>query len=175
MGGTLAVDGAGVVAVALLIVVLGGICIAGRRVLLERGGGTVDCGLRRPSADGSWPPWRLGVARYQRDELSWHQIFGVRMRPYETLARSSLNVVSRRRPEPSEASTVGSDAVIVRCTARGAPGRSGARAAPGASAASGADEQVELAMGEAAMTGFLAWLEAAPHDPYRRRLPATQP
>ena len=161
MGGAVAVDGAGVVAVALVILVLAGASIAGRRVLLERGGGTVECGLRRPSADGSWAAWRLGVARYRHDQLSWHQILGVRMRPYEILARGSLTVVSRRRPEPQEVSSLGADTVIVRCTARTASGTT-----------SGAEpeQQVELAMGEAAMTGFLAWLEAAPRDPYRRRL-----
>ena len=160
----MAVDGAGVVAVALLIVVLAGASIAGRRVLLERGGGTVECGLRRPSVDGSWPSWRLGVARYRHDELSWHQIFGLRMRPYEMLGRSSLTVVSRRRAEPSEVSSLGADAVIVRCIARAAPGRT--------SGGTQTVQQVELAMGEAAMMGFLAWLEAAPRDPYRRRLSA---
>ena len=156
MGGTLAVDGAGVVAVILLVVLAGVIGIAGRRVLLDRGGGTVECGLRRPAGDGSWPRWRLGVARYRRDELCWHQIFGVRLRPDETLARSGLTVVSRRRPVSSEIGSLGGDAVIVQCQ----PGAGDQAAGP-----------VELAMGEAAMTGFLAWLEAAPRRPYRRGLP----
>jgi len=77
--------------------------------------------------------------------------------------RGSLTVVSRRRPEPQEVSSLGADTVIVRCTARTASGTT-----------SGAEpeQQVELAMGEAAMMGFLAWLEAAPRDPYRRRLSA---
>lgn len=183
MGETLAVDGAGVVAVVLVIVVLAGVGIAGRRTLLERGGGTVECGLRRPCGDGSWPAWRLGVARYRRDELSWHQIFGVRLRPDEILARSSLTVLSRRRPAPAEINSLGPDAVIVRCTANGAGGTcetggtgglGEAKAEDSASAGGAPDataRQLELAMGEAAMTGFLAWLEAAPRDPYRRGLP----
>lgn len=168
MGGTLAVDGAGVVAVVLVIVLLAAIGIAGRRVLLDRGGGTVECGLRRPAGDGSWPTWRLGVARYARDKLCWHQIFGVRLRPDETLARGSLTVLSRRRPVPSEINSLGADAVIVQCKANGAVGSAGAGEAGEAAAATAGE--VELAMGEAAMTGFLAWLEAAPRDPYRRRL-----
>ena len=167
MGGTLAIDGAGLVAVVLLVVLLAGIGIAGRRALLERGGGTVECGLRRPAVDGSWPAWRLGVARYRRDELRWHQVFGVRLRPDETLARSGLTVVSRRRPAPSEVGSLGPDAVIVRCAARGAAGPAGAMKSAGTAGTAG---QVELAMGEAAMTGFLAWLEAAPQGPYRRAL-----
>jgi Protein of unknown function (DUF2550) len=169
VGGTLAFDGAGVLVVVVTGVLLAGIGIAGRRALLERGGGTVECGLRQPAADGSWPAWRLGVARYRRGELRWHQIFGLRLRPDETFARSGLTVLSRRLPAPGEAASLGSDAVIVRCTARGAPGPAGAAEQEQAAAGAG---QVELAMGEAATTGFLAWLEAAPQDPFRRRLPA---
>jgi len=144
VGGALAFDAAGVFAAFLLLLVLAGIGIAARRVMLERGGGTVECGLRRPGADGSWQPWHLGVARYQRDELRWHQIFGVLLRPDAVLARRSLTVVSRRRPDAAETVSLGPDAVIVEC-------QEGPLAQP-----------VELAMGEGALTGFLAWLEAAP-------------
>jgi hypothetical protein len=142
--GTLAFDAASIFAVFLLLVVLAGIGIALRRVVLERGGGTVDCGLRRRATDGSWQAWRLGVARYQRDELRWHQIFGVLLRPDAVLARRSLAIVARRRPNAAEKASLGGEAVIVEC-------REGPRAQP-----------VELAMSEAALTGFLAWLEAAP-------------
>jgi len=144
VGGTLAFDAAGVFAAFLLLVVLAGIGIALRRVVLSRGGGTVDCGLRRKAADGSWPPWRLGVARYQGDELRWHQIFGVLLRPEVVLARRNLVVATRRRPDAVEAVSLGSEAVIIEC-------REGPRAQP-----------VELAMVQDALTGFLAWLEAAP-------------
>lgn len=144
MGGALAVDAAGVLAACLLLIVLAGIGIAARRAMLERGGGTVECGLRRLAADGSWQSWRLGVARYQSDELRWYQIFGVLLRPDVVLARRGLAVISRRRPDPTEIVSLGGDAVIMECRA-GAPAR-----------------PVELAMGEAAFTGFLAWLEAAP-------------
>ncbi len=144
MGGGLAFDAAGVFAAFLILVVLTGIGIAVRRFILERGGGTVECALRRGGADGSWHAWHLGVARYQGDELRWHQVFGILLRPDDVLARRGLVVVSRRRPDPGETVRLGSEAVIVEC-------REGTRAVP-----------VELAMGEAALTGFLAWLEAAP-------------
>jgi hypothetical protein len=131
----------------------------------------VECGLRRPASDGSWPSWRLGVARYRRDELFWHQIFGVRLRPDEILARRGLTVVARRRPAPPEIGSLGADAVIVRCRARGASGSPPTAKAPVAGSDDGASGSVELAMGEAAMTGFLAWLEAAPPGvSYRRGL-----
>jgi len=144
VGGGLAFDAAGAFAAFLVLVVLTGTGIAVRRLLLERGGGTVECALRRGAADGSWQAWHLGVARYQRDELRWHQVFGVLLRPNAVLARRGLVVVSRRRPDSGETVRLGSEAVIVEC-------RAGAGAVP-----------VELAMGEAALTGFLAWLEAAP-------------
>lgn len=144
MGGALALDAAGVFAAFLLLIVLAGIGIALRRVMLERGGGTVDCGLRLKAADGSWQSWRLGVARYRLDELRWHQVFGVLLRPDVVLARRNLIVAARRRPDPAEAVSFGGEAVIIEC-------RDGPHA-----------EAVELAMGQDALTGFLAWLEAAP-------------
>jgi hypothetical protein len=142
--GTLAFDAASIFAVFLLLVVLAGTGIALRRVMLERGGGTVDCGLRRKAPDGSWLAWRLGVARYQRDELRWHLVFGVLLRPDVVLARRSLVIVTRRHPDAAEAVSLGGEAVIVEC-------REGPQAQP-----------VELAMSGDALTGFLAWLEAAP-------------
>jgi Protein of unknown function (DUF2550) len=142
--GTLAFDAASIFAVFLMIVVLAGTGIALRRVMLERGGGTVDCGLRRKAPDGSWLAWRLGVARYQRDERRWHLIFGVLLRPDVVLARRSLVIATRRHPDAAEAVSLGGEAVIVEC-------REGPQAQP-----------VELAMSEDALTGFLAWLEAAP-------------
>lgn len=149
MGEGLAFDAAGIFAAFLILVLLAGAGIALRRVILERGGGTVECGLRRRAADGSWEAWRLGVARYQRDELCWYQIFGLTLRPNAVLARRGLAVLSRRRPDPAELVGLGSDVIIVEC-------REGLKTGP----------PVELAMGEAALTGFLAWLEAAPPGSY---------
>jgi hypothetical protein len=117
------------------------VAVAARRALIEHGGGTVDCGLRRPGADHGW---RLGVASYQPDELRWHQVFGLLLRPDESFPRRTLTVVSRRPPDSAEANRLGPGMVVVEC-------RTGERAEP-----------MELAMSESALTGFLAWLEAAP-------------
>ena len=57
MGGSLALDAAWLFAAFLVLLVLAAAGIAVRRYLLERGGGTVECGLRKPGG-----PWRLGVA-----------------------------------------------------------------------------------------------------------------
>jgi hypothetical protein len=150
VGGALALDAAGFLAASLLILVLAASGIAGRRFLLERGGGTIDCGLRRPVGEG---PWRLGLASYQRDELRWYHLFGVRLRPEAVLERRTLTAVSRRLPGPAEAARLGPGLIIVECSVGGSGG------------------SVELAMSEAALTGFLAWLEAAPPGSYRARWP----
>ena len=72
MGGALALDAAWVLAAVLVILILAAVGIGTRRFLLERGGGTVECGLRR--GDG---PWRLGLASYQSEELYWFSVFRV--------------------------------------------------------------------------------------------------
>jgi Protein of unknown function (DUF2550) len=141
VGGSTAVDAGWLLVVVLVFLVLAAVAVAGRRALIERGGGTVDCGLRRPGDDH---PWRLGVASYQPDELRWHQVFGVLLRPDESFPRSTLTVVSRRPPDSHEANSLGPGMVVVEC-------RAGERAEP-----------MELAMSESALTGLLAWLEAAP-------------
>jgi len=141
VGGSTVVDAGWLLVVVLVFLVLAAVAVAGRRALIERGGGTVDCGLRRPGDDH---PWRLGVASYQPDELRWHQVFGVLLRPDESFPRSTLTVVSRRPPNSHEANSLGPGMVVVEC-------RAGERAEP-----------MELAMSESALTGLLAWLEAAP-------------
>jgi hypothetical protein len=113
-----------------------------RRRLLERRGGTVECSLRTLAADGEHGPWRLGIGRYKGDELHWHRVFEVRRRPRQVITRRGLVVSNRRGPAAEEASELGADARIIEV-------RDG-------------ELRVELAMSAAALTGFLAWLEAAP-------------
>ena len=149
MGGALALDAAWLFAAFLVLLILAAAGIAARRFLLERGGGTVECGLRKGSGS-----WRLGVASYQREELCWYGIFGLSMRPDEVFPRRDLTVVSRRLPTDAEAASVGPGMIVVRCQLGEDSGEPGA-AGPGA-------RTVELALGEAALTGLLAWLEAAP-------------
>ncbi len=147
MSGALAFGTAWLFAGFLILALLAAAGITVRRLLLERGGGTVECGLRRREGG-----WRLGVAAYQQDELRWYHMFGVLLRPDEVFARRTLTVVSRRDCDPAEEASLGAGAVVVQCRA-------------------GEDvETVELAMGEAALTGFLAWLEAAPPGSYLGRV-----
>lgn len=143
MSRALALDAAWIFAVFLIIVVLAAAGLAVRRILLDRGGGTVECGLRRPGGT-----WRLGVAAYGAGELRWYDSFGVRLSPEEILARRGLSVTSRRQATPEEAARLGQGMLVVACRTQGD------------------EETVELAMGEAALTGFLSWLESAPPGSY---------
>jgi hypothetical protein len=139
------------VLVALLLVLLvAATGIAARRVLLERGGGKVECGLRR----GQDQPWRLGLAAYAPDELRWFSAFGVLLRPEAVFARNTMAVIARRLATTAEESSLGRRAVVIEC-------RIGSQGA-GNGRSRGTADPVELAMSEAAVTGFLAWLEAAP-------------
>jgi hypothetical protein len=138
VGGALALDAVWLFAAFLIILILAAAGIAARRFLLERGGGTVECGLRKGSG-----PWRLGLASYQREELCWFGSFGLTMRPDEVFPRRDLTVVSRRLPSDAEAASLGPGRIVVECKF----GEAGT---------------VELALGESALTGLLSWLEAAP-------------
>ena len=138
MGEALVLDAAWLFAAFLMILVLAAVGIAARRYLLERGGGTVECGLREPGGS-----WRLGVASYQREELWWFGVFGVSMRPEEVLPRRDLAVVSRRMPTGAEVAILGPGMIVLECSF-------------------GERGPVELALSESALTGLLAWLEAAP-------------
>jgi hypothetical protein len=131
-----------VLAAVLLLVVLLFVVVSVRRWLLERSGGTIECSLRTLADDGTAGVWRLGVGTYKGDELRWYRLFGFRAGPRHILHRRGLVVSNRRRPEVGEVSGLPAEAAVIEL-------RDGALT-------------VELAMGAAALTGFLAWLEAAP-------------
>ena len=152
MGGALALDAAWLFAAFLVILILAAAAIAARRFLLERGGGTVECGLRKGDR-----AWRLGLASYQREELHWFGVFGISMRPQETFPRRDLNLVGRRMPSDAEAASLGPGMIVVECQlgeGASAGGDGGSRAGDG--------RGIELALAESALTGLLSWLEAAP-------------
>jgi hypothetical protein len=142
LGEHLALDAGGVLAAAFLLVVVVFAAMSLRRWLFERRGGTVECSLRDIAVDGQPGVWRLGLGRYKGDELHWHRVFGFRRRPRQVIHRRGLVVSNRRRPSTEEESAMAPDAGVIEV-------RDG-------------DLTVELAMSAAALTGFLAWLEAAP-------------
>lgn len=132
----------GLLAAIVLAVVLVFVLVSARRWLFERAGGTVECSLRTVPASGAPDAWRLGIGRYKGDELHWHRIFGLRTRPRQVIHRRGLIVAGRRVPEGDEANALTPAAFVIEL-------RDG-------------DLTVELAMSAAALTGFLAWIEAAP-------------
>lgn len=127
------------------LVVIGLFVFALRRRLIQRSGGTFDCSLRWGVAeelDISGKGWVYGVARYSGDRIDWFRVFSYSPRPRRLLERSSIEVIARRAPEGEEELALLSDAVVLCCRHRGT--------------------RLELAMSDDALTGFLAWLEAAP-------------
>ncbi|OEV05715.1 DUF2550 domain-containing protein [Streptomyces oceani] len=133
--------------VVLLLVLVGLFVFGVRRRLIQRSGGTFDCSLRwnvsEPKAGApSGKGWVYGVARYNGDQLDWFRVFSYAPRPRRTLQRGVIEVVARREPTGDEELALLVDQVVLECALGGV--------------------RVELAMGEDALTGFLAWLEAAP-------------
>ncbi len=117
------------------------VAIAVRRQLLQRAGGTVDLSLRlRTLTHGRG--WVLGVGRFAGDDLQWYRVFSLAPRPRRTLSRRDLAVVRRRQPVGGETLALLDGAVVLECLT--------------------CDGRVEVALDGAAVTGFLAWLVAAP-------------
>lgn len=143
--------------------VIGLVAFAVRRRLIQRVGGTFDCSYRlKMPADASIEPdldengqptsapvpatdgkgWVFGIGRYSGDHIEWFRVFSYAPRPRKVLPRREIEVLGRRYPEGQEELALLSGSVVLRCLHNGAP--------------------LELAMSDDALTGFLAWLEAAP-------------
>ncbi len=155
-GGTLHIDeliaaaAATTVARIVLAVLVGAFALAAlvtlfltlRRRLLRRGSGTIGCALRVLRSDHGDGAWTTGIARYEGDHLLWHRAFGVTLRPRHVISRRELVITGRRQPDGREALELPGTWTVIGC-------RTGQR-------------NIELAMGEATLTGFLAWLESSP-------------
>ncbi|MFF9361901.1 DUF2550 domain-containing protein [Streptomyces griseoluteus] len=131
--------------IVVALVVVGLFLFGLRRRLIQRSGGTFDCSLRwdgEEQSDVNGKGWSYGVARYNGDRIEWFRVFSYALRPRRVLERSRIEVAGRRLPEGEEELALLSDAVILACVHEGT--------------------HLELAMSEDALTGFLAWLEAAP-------------
>ena len=129
------------IAAVLFLVLLYGIALVVRRRLLSRRGGTFELSYRVRSA-GAGRGWLLGIGRYAGDRLEWFRIFSVWPRPKKSWPRAGLTLVQQREPEGVERMSLFGDHVVVTC------------ATP--------EGEVELAMSASSLTGFQAWLEAAP-------------
>jgi len=125
----------------LLLVVLYGVSLVVRRRWISRHGGTFEFSVRvRSSRAGRG--WLLGVGRYSGDVLEWFRIFSLAPRPKLRFRRAELEYVGSRDAVGIESYSLYAGHIIVECRARSGP--------------------LEVAMSPEALTGFLAWLEAAP-------------
>ncbi|MGW7490004.1 DUF2550 domain-containing protein [Streptomyces sp. NPDC054786] len=130
--------------VVVVLVLLGLFVFGLRRRLIQRSGGTFDCSLRWqvPENETGGKGWIYGVSRYNGDRIEWFRVFSYAPRPRRVLERSAIEVLERRTPQGEEELALLSDSIVLACRHRGT--------------------RLELAMSEDALTGFLAWLEAAP-------------
>jgi hypothetical protein len=114
--------------------------LAVRRLRIMRQGG-IDVALRsRFNAGGRG--WHQGVGRYRGDDFAWFRVSSLRSGPDHVLGREELVIVERRGLTAPESYAMPGGSVVVRCR-------------------TGVDE-LELAMRQDTLTGFLSWLESAP-------------
>lgn len=136
------VDAIGVV---LFLVLLYAASLVLRRRWIGRAGGTFELSHRaRCDLDhgGLGRGWVLGVGRYSGDVLEFFRIFSLLPRPARVFDRGGLSYDGQRAASGPEAHSLYAGHVVVSCADDLGP--------------------FELAMAPGAVTGFLAWLEAAP-------------
>jgi hypothetical protein len=109
--------------------------------LLMQGGGTIRLQVR-VSTMVPGRGWSSGVGQFVGDELRFHRMFSLGFRPKRTIDRAGLVLEERRLPEGPERLTMPGHWIVIRVATRG--------------------EELEIAMAESTVTGFLSWLEAAP-------------
>jgi hypothetical protein len=129
-----------------------GICVAAllailfaiffRRRLLTNGGGTIRLQVRVSTLIPG-RGWSSGIGQFVGDELRFHRMFSLAFRPKRVLNRRTLTVDHRRLPEGPERLTMPGHWVVLLCTTADA-------------------DDLEIAMAETTVTGFLSWLEAGP-------------
>ncbi|RCW45242.1 uncharacterized protein DUF2550 [Halopolyspora algeriensis] len=126
--------------IAALLLGLGTLLLAWRRLRQLRTGG-IDVALRAYREEPG-RGWHLGVARYRGEEFAWYRALSVRSGPNRVFNRGDMEIVTRREPAMAEAYTMPVGAVVLHLSRPG--------------------DDIEVAMGPDALTGFLSWLESAP-------------
>lgn len=114
------------------------LCLFGvRRFNLRRALGTVDASIFTAGSS-----WKMGVCRYQENDLEWFRLLSLSVRPRHKFRRSSLELLGRRQPTEAELVNVQPDVVVVELRYD--------------------QQEVLLAMKFDAYTGLSSWLEAGP-------------
>ncbi len=150
--------------VALALVVVAAACLVLRRRIITRGGGVVECCLRAAQTGR----WQQGLAEYRTGKLCWHRSLSLGLGPQAVFERRNLALVGTRPVGVGDATWLGAGTMIVTCLVRPAQAR---RSRPSATWDHARSEHggrradalvIEMAMSQPALTGYLAWLEAAP-------------
>jgi hypothetical protein len=147
------------IALALVVAAAAGLVL--RRRAIARRGGIVECCLRSPASGR----WQHGLAEYRSAQLYWHRSLSLRVRPHAAFDRRDLVVTGSRPAEAGDPAWLGPGTRIVTCRAPLAGPRLPGGASPGTRQRAGhlaSGRVIELGMSQAALTGYLAWLEAAP-------------
>lgn len=124
----------------LLLVSLCLVLLALRRYRELRVGG-IDVALRAHDSDRAGG-WHLGVAHYRGEELAWYRVLSLRRGPNRVINRGSVDIATRREPSMAETYSMPAGSTVLNLT--------------------GPSDDLELAMGADALTGFLSWLESTP-------------
>ncbi len=126
-----------VTVVALVFVAL--ISLGLRRRGITRHAGTFECCVRSVGRTR----FILAMARYGGDRLEVFRWFSLNYRPHAVFERSLIVETGRREPIGREVMLLGAgEVVVLEFTYDGRP--------------------AALALGQSALTGFLAWIEASP-------------
>jgi hypothetical protein len=130
-----------VIGIGVLVLLAALLAVFVRRELISRRDGTIDMNVRLSTflPERGWSP---GLGRFTDHELRWYRLFSFGLRPRRTLARHGLTVIERRAPLGEERRAMPDGWIVIRCRGRG--------------------QDVELALAESALMGFLSWLESAP-------------
>jgi hypothetical protein len=115
-----------------------------RARLFMVGGGTIRLQVR-VSTMVPGRGWSTGIGRFHGGELRFYRMFSLALRPKRVLDRGDLIIEERRLPEGPERLTMPGHWIVIRLSTHG--------------------DQLEIAMAESTVTGFLSWLEAAPPGP----------
>ncbi|MBU2661971.1 DUF2550 domain-containing protein [Actinoplanes bogorensis] len=115
-----------------------------RSRLLMVGGGTIRLQIR-VSTLVPGRGWSTAIGQFAGGTLRIHRMFSFAFRPKRILDRGATVVEEQRRPEGPERLTMPGHWVILRLAT--------------------ALDEIEIAMAESTVTGFLSWLEAAPPGP----------
>jgi hypothetical protein len=133
----------------LLVVLLAGVAVVvagamfpvARRMLLQRPVGSFACSVRLGGA-ANRKGFAYGVGRYHGDRVEWFEIFSFSPKPRHVFARHDLQLKGRRPARAEEAHGLPASTMVLECAHAGT--------------------LLEFAMTPDTLTGFMAWVEAAP-------------